>query len=62
MERLLHHMQTCSSILAEPAMVEDLAVAVGDGNAAVRAAARACVALLIEADRHAQADGSLGGA
>jgi hypothetical protein len=71
-ERLLRHEETRASLLlllADPAVVEDLAAAVGyAGNAAVRAAARACVALLVEADRRAeeggeeeQADGNEGG-
>lgn len=62
LERLLHHGETRASLLGEVAIMEDVAAAVGHGNAAVRTAARACVALLVEADRRQDSDGALGGA
>lgn len=53
-ERLLHHAGTRAALMAEAAILEAVAVAVGNMNAAVRAAARACVGLVIEVDRQRQ--------
>lgn len=61
LERLLHHGETRAALLAEPAVMEDVAAAVGHGHAAVRATARACVALLIEADRQDAEESTFGG-
>lgn len=50
-ERLLHHAGTRAALMAEAAILEAVAAAVGHRNAAVRAAARACVGLVVEVDR-----------
>ncbi len=61
LERLLHHPETRAVVLAEASVMQDVAVAAGHGSAAVRAAARACVALLVEVDRQKEGEGGGGG-
>lgn len=57
-ERLLHHDETRAALMAEASVLDDVAAAVGHENEAVRAAAQACVALVMEVDRQQQAEGN----
>lgn len=59
--RLLHHGETRAALMAEAAILDDVAAAAGHANAAVRAAARACVGLMMEVDGWAGGGGELVG-